>query len=104
MSPTEATAPSPSPRRVDVLVVGGGQAGLAAGYHLRRAKADFVILDAQNRPGGAWRHAWPSLRLFSPAQYSSLPGRRRPSAGRMPPGPRARLTILIRYPSNLTSF
>ncbi|MGN9841381.1 ArsO family NAD(P)H-dependent flavin-containing monooxygenase [Nonomuraea sp. H19] len=66
-------------RLVDVLVIGGGQAGLAAGYYLRRAGADFVILDAQDRPGGAWRHAWPSLRLFSPAQYSSLPGRMMPA-------------------------
>ncbi|MFI6317553.1 ArsO family NAD(P)H-dependent flavin-containing monooxygenase [Nonomuraea sp. NPDC050556] len=63
----------------DVVVIGGGQAGLAAGYYLRRAKADFVILDAQAEPGGAWRHAWPSLRLFSPAQYSSLPGRMMPA-------------------------
>ncbi|MEQ4717661.1 ArsO family NAD(P)H-dependent flavin-containing monooxygenase [Nonomuraea sp. B19D2] len=69
-------------RPVDVLVVGGGQAGLAAGYYLRRAGADFVILDAQDRPGGAWRHTWDSLRLFSPAQYSSLPGRMMPQ----PPG------------------
>ncbi|WP_326631767.1 FAD-dependent oxidoreductase [Nonomuraea fuscirosea] len=69
-------------RLVDVLVIGGGQAGLAAGYYLRRAGADFVILDTQDRPGGAWRHAWPSLRLFSPAQYSSLPGRMMP----VPPG------------------
>ncbi|MEU0570431.1 ArsO family NAD(P)H-dependent flavin-containing monooxygenase [Nonomuraea sp. NPDC005983] len=67
-----------SRRPVDVLVIGGGQAGLAAGYYLRRAKADFVILDAQERPGGAWQHAWPSLRLFSPAQFSSLPGRMMP--------------------------
>jgi putative flavoprotein involved in K+ transport len=66
-------------RTADVLVIGGGQAGLAAGYYLRRAGADFVILDAQEQPGGAWRHAWPSLRLFSPAQYSSLPGRMMPS-------------------------
>ncbi|AQZ63181.1 pyridine nucleotide-disulfide oxidoreductase [[Actinomadura] parvosata subsp. kistnae] len=70
------------PRPVDVLVIGGGQAGLAAGYYLRRAKADFVILDAQDSVGGAWRHAWDSLRLFSPAQYSSLPGRMMP----IPPG------------------
>ncbi|WP_449061208.1 ArsO family NAD(P)H-dependent flavin-containing monooxygenase [Planomonospora algeriensis] len=66
------------PRPVDVVVIGGGQAGLAAGYHLRRAGADFVILDTQEQPGGAWRHAWPSLRLFSPAPYSSLPGRMMP--------------------------
>ncbi|MBU8858633.1 MULTISPECIES: FAD-dependent oxidoreductase [unclassified Micromonospora] len=58
----------------DVVVVGGGQAGLAAGYYLRRAGLDYVILDAQSRPGGAWRHGWESLRLFSPAEYSPLPG------------------------------
>ncbi|CPT31200.1 Putative oxidoreductase [Mycobacteroides abscessus subsp. abscessus] len=59
---------------VDVVVVGGGQAGLAAGYYLRRAGHHFVILDDQPAPGGAWPHTWPSLRLFSPAQYASLPG------------------------------
>lgn len=65
-------------RRADVVVVGGGQTGLAAGYHLRRLGLDFVILDAQWRPGGAWQHTWDSLRLFSPAAYSSLPGRPMP--------------------------
>ncbi|MCQ1579262.1 ArsO family NAD(P)H-dependent flavin-containing monooxygenase [Streptomyces parvus] len=63
---------------VDVVVVGGGQAGLAAGYHLRRAGLSFVILDAQKTPGGAWQHTWDSLCLFSPAAYSSLPGRLMP--------------------------
>ena len=60
--------------RADVAVIGGGQAGLAVGYYLRRAGLSFVILDDQDAPGGAWRHVWPSLRLFSPAEYSSLPG------------------------------
>ena len=60
--------------RFDVVVVGGGQAGLAAGYFLRRAKADFVILDADTRPGGSWNEYWGSLRLFSPAAHSMLPG------------------------------
>ena len=63
---------------VDVVVVGGGQAGLAAGYYLRRAGltagSDFVILDAAEAPGGAWQHMWDGLQLFSPATYSSLPG------------------------------
>ena len=66
---------------IDCVVVGGGQAGLAASFYLRRAGVDHVVLDAQDRPGGAWRHTWPSLRLFSPAGYSSLPG------WRMPPTP-----------------
>lgn len=48
--------------------------GLALGYYLRRVAADFLILDAEQGPGGAWRHGWESLRLFSPAGYSSLPG------------------------------
>jgi putative flavoprotein involved in K+ transport len=48
--------------------------GLALGYYLQRAGADFLILDDGEAPGGAWRHAWDSLRLFSPAGYSSLPG------------------------------
>ncbi|MEU9244419.1 ArsO family NAD(P)H-dependent flavin-containing monooxygenase [Streptomyces sp. NPDC048385] len=59
----------------DVVVIGGGQSGLAAGYHLRRLGVDFVILDAQSTPGGAWQHTWDSLHLFSPAAFSSLPGR-----------------------------
>lgn len=61
-----------------MVVVGGGQAGLAAGYHLRRLGVDFVILDAQSTPGGAWQHGWDTLHLFSPAPYSSLPGRPMP--------------------------
>ncbi|MFF8481912.1 ArsO family NAD(P)H-dependent flavin-containing monooxygenase [Streptomyces antibioticus] len=64
--------------RTQVVVIGGGQAGLAAGYHLRRLGVDFVILDAQSAPGGAWQHVWDSLHLFSPATYSSLPGRPMP--------------------------
>lgn len=63
---------------VDVLVVGGGQAGLALGWYLRRAGlvpgADFRILDGAVRPGGTWPLRWPRLRLLSPAHYSSLPG------------------------------
>ncbi|MEV6019228.1 MULTISPECIES: ArsO family NAD(P)H-dependent flavin-containing monooxygenase [unclassified Streptomyces] len=58
-----------------VVVIGGGQAGLAAAYHLRRLGIEFVILDAQATPGGAWQHTWESLHLFSPAAHSSLPGR-----------------------------
>lgn len=59
---------------LDVVVIGGGQAGLAVGYYLRRTELSWTILDAQEAPGGAWRHGWESLRLFSPARFSSLPG------------------------------
>lgn len=58
----------------DVVVVGGGQAGLAAGYFLRRAGLDFAILDGSEDPGGSWSEYWDSLRLFSPAGHSMLPG------------------------------
>lgn len=59
---------------LDVIVIGGGQAGLATSYYLRRAACSFVILDSGAQAGGAWQHGWKSLRLFSPAGYSSMPG------------------------------
>lgn len=58
----------------DVVVIGGGQAGLSMGFYLRRAGLSYAVLDAQKTAGGAWLHGWNSLRLFSPAQWSSLPG------------------------------
>ncbi len=67
-----------APRATRVVVIGGGQAGLATGFYLRRSGLvpgeDFVILDAADQPGGAWARMWPTLRTFSPTQYSSLPG------------------------------
>ncbi|MGW7346789.1 ArsO family NAD(P)H-dependent flavin-containing monooxygenase [Streptomyces sp. NPDC054854] len=66
-------------QNVDVVVIGGGQSGLAAGYHLRRLGIEHVTLDAQTGPGGAWQHTWDSLHLFSPTAYSSLPGRFMPA-------------------------
>jgi putative flavoprotein involved in K+ transport len=60
--------------RIETVIVGGGQAGLAVGYHLARRDRPFVILDADQRPGDAWRRRWDSLRLFTPARYSGLPG------------------------------
>ncbi|PNG20131.1 ArsO family NAD(P)H-dependent flavin-containing monooxygenase [Streptomyces cahuitamycinicus] len=85
-------------QRTQVVIVGGGQSGLAAGYHLRRLGLDFVILDAQAEPGGAWRHAWDSLHLFSPAAYSSLPGRPMPvQAGETYPDARHVVGYLTEY-------
>ncbi len=63
-----------APIAVHTVVIGGGQAGLAAGYHLARRSRDFVILDAAERTGDSWRHRWDSLRLFTPAGFSHLPG------------------------------
>src|SRR6202521_1752317 len=60
--------------RFEVVVVGGGQAGLAAGFHLARHHINFLILDAYPRVGEAWRRRWKSLRLFTPARLDSLPG------------------------------
>lgn len=62
------------PGRFQTVVVGGGQAGLAVGYHLARLGLPFVILDANQRIGDPWRRRWDSLRLFTPARYSGLPG------------------------------
>jgi cation diffusion facilitator CzcD-associated flavoprotein CzcO len=58
----------------DVIIIGGGQSGLACAYYLRRTKLNYLILDEQENCGGAWQKTWDSLRLFSPADHSSLPG------------------------------
>src|SRR5437868_7012729 len=58
----------------ETVIVGGGQAGLAVGYHLRKQGRSFVILDASERVGDSWRNRWDSLRLYSPAFRDGLPG------------------------------
>jgi putative flavoprotein involved in K+ transport len=72
-----ATSTTPTPTRVeryDTLVIGGGQAGLAVGHHLAARDVDFVILSDEARLGDNWRKRWDSLRLFTPARFSGLPG------------------------------
>jgi putative flavoprotein involved in K+ transport len=65
--------------RFDTVIIGGGQAGLATGYHLAERDLPFVILDANERVGDAWRKRWDSLRLFTPARYDGLQGWRFPA-------------------------
>ncbi|MGV8979488.1 MAG: flavin-containing monooxygenase [Cellulomonas sp.] len=66
--------------RIDTVVVGAGQAGLAIGFYLARQGRPFVILDADERVGDSWRQRWDSLRLFTPARYDALPGSRFPGS------------------------
>jgi len=66
----------------ETVVIGGGQAGLAVGYYLKKHGRSFVILDANDRIGGSWRtRTWNSLRLFTPARYDGLPGWGYPGPG-----------------------
>lgn len=75
-----SVTPTRYTQNVDIVVIGAGQAGLATAYFLRRTGLSFVVLDNQPHPGGAWLHGWKSLRLFSPANWSSLPGWPMPSS------------------------
>ena len=60
--------------RYETVIVGGGQAGLSVGYHLKKQRRSLVILDASERIGDSWRNRWDSLRLYSPAFRDGLPG------------------------------
>jgi len=66
--------------RFDTVIVGAGQAGLSAGYHLKRAGRSFLILEANDRIGGSWRKRYDSLKLFTPSWAVKLPGWRFPKA------------------------
>jgi putative flavoprotein involved in K+ transport len=84
MSATQAAVerPEQAVEEFETIVIGGGQAGLSMGYYLKELGQRFVILDANERIGGAWRtRTWDSLRLFTPARYDGLPGWGFPAAG-----------------------
>ncbi len=55
--------------RYETVIIGGGQAGLATGYHLAKLGRSFVILEADRRIGDVWRKRWDSLHLFTPARH-----------------------------------
>ncbi|MDR7328434.1 NAD(P)-binding domain-containing protein [Corynebacterium guangdongense] len=63
----------------DCIIIGAGQAGLASAFYLRRQGVEPLLLDAQASPGGAWLHVWPSMTLFSTADFSNLPGMAMPA-------------------------
>ena len=69
-----AGAGGPDDEVLDVVVVGGSQAGLAMAWHLARHHLRFVVLEAGPEIGHTWRSRWDSLRLFTPTQYDALPG------------------------------
>jgi putative flavoprotein involved in K+ transport len=76
----EETSQKASPDRLlDAVVVGGGQAGLAIAWHLKRQGLQFLVLEAGSELGHTWRDRWDSLKLFTPAQYDGLPGMPFPS-------------------------
>jgi putative flavoprotein involved in K+ transport len=71
---SHATNTDQTPERIETVVIGAGQAGLATGYYLAKLGRQFVIIDGVDRVGDNWRCHWDSLRLYSPAKVSSLPG------------------------------
>jgi putative flavoprotein involved in K+ transport len=81
-----AAAPGAAMRQREVVVIGGGQAGLAIGYLLAQQGRRFTILEAAGEPAAAWRTRWDSLRLFTPVRYDSLPGLTFPGASDSYPG------------------
>jgi len=81
----------------DVVIIGGGQAGLATGYFLKNMKRRFIILDENQRTGDSWRKRWDSLMLFTPAQHDSLPGLTFPQSKGSFPGKDAMADYLEQY-------
>src|SRR3954453_8796404 len=81
----------------DVVVVGGGQAGLAAGWHLRQRGLRFLVLEAAAALGDTWRTRWDSLRLFTPAEHDALPGLPFPAPAGTYPGKEAVAEYLEDY-------
>jgi putative flavoprotein involved in K+ transport len=68
------------PEYINTIVIGGGQSGLSVGYHLRKRKLPFVILEANERVGDSWRKRWDSLRLFTPARFNGIEGMNFPAS------------------------
>src|SRR3954453_4030770 len=81
----------------DVVVIGGGQAGLAMAWHLAQRGMRFIVLEAADEMAHSWRTRWDSLRLFTPAQYAALPGMAFPAPADTYPGKEAVADFLRDY-------
>ena len=87
-----------APVKTRIIVIGGGQAGLSVGYHLKRLGVDdFLILDGEARIGDAWRKRWDSLKLFTPAAFDGLDGMAFPAPKHSTPGKDAMADYLEAY-------
>lgn len=86
---------------LDVVIVGGGQSGLAMAWHLARRGLRFVVLEAGTEVGHVWRSRWDSLTLFTPAQHDALPGMAFPAAVDTYPGKDAVADYLRDYSADL---
>jgi putative flavoprotein involved in K+ transport len=73
-------------KRWHTVIVGAGQAGLAAGYFLKKANQEFIILDKNAKVGDSWRKRWDSLKLFTPTRHDGLPGAPFPGSRNSFPG------------------
>lgn len=81
----------------DVIIVGGGQAGLSMAYFTKRITDNYTILEKQDEPGGSWLRTWDSLRLFSPTEFSSLSGWAMPKGEDEYPTKQEFINYLIAY-------
>lgn len=79
------------------MIIGGGQAGLAVGYFLKKMGIQFIILDENKRIGDSWRKRWDSLKLFTPSQHDCLPGMAFPASKNSFPGKDDMADYLERY-------
>lgn len=84
-------------KNIDIAIIGAGQAGLSVAYYLRRTPYSCILLDAEDKPGGAWLHGWQSLRLFSPSTWSSLSGWQMPATTETYPARDQVVDYLTRY-------
>lgn len=81
----------------DTIIIGGGQSALACAYYLRRTGLSYLLLDNQPEAGGSWLKAWDSLNLFSPAEFSSLPGWLMPKTSHVYPTRAETISYLQNY-------